>query len=492
MSTLSNRAITSYYDILMNNTKRKTKLIATVGPACNSYDKLVELYQAGVNIFRLNFSHGTHAQHLEVIQHITRLNQNFNSHIGILADLQGPKMRIGIVQNNAVRLVEGKTIKVTNEDVIGNQEIISVSYEKLADDLNPGEVILIDDGKIELRVDKILNHTMIQCTVVSGGILSSKKGFNLPNTKISIPSLTEKDRQDLDFILTQPVSWLALSFVRNAKEINELKDILNKHDSHLKVISKIEKPEAVQNIVSIIQASDAIMVARGDLGVEVPMEEMPLIQKHIIQTCLELSKPVIIATQVMESMIDMPRPTRAEITDVANGVLDGADAIMLSGETSVGKNPAKVVKTIDRIVRRTEQEDRIYYKNVLPNKKSKTFLSDAICYNASSMAEDVQANAINGMTYSGYTAFMLASYRPRASIYIFTSNPNLINQLGLVWGVEAFFYDKFESNIESILDAIDILKNKGYLHAGDIVISTASMPLKGRGRTNMIKISYIK
>jgi pyruvate kinase len=401
-------------------------------------------------------------------------------------------MRVGIVQNNAVKLEEGRTIKVTNDDVIGNAEIISVTYEKLAQDIKPGELILIDDGKLELRVEKILSDKMIQCIVESGGILSSKKGFNLPNTKISIPSLTEKDRRDLDFILTQPVNWLALSFVRNAKEINELKDILNEHDSPIKVISKIEKPEAVENIKSIIQASDAVMIARGDLGVEVPMEEMPLIQKHIIQTCLEMSKPVIIATQVMESMIDMPRPTRAEITDVANGVLDGADAIMLSGETSVGKNPAKVVQTIDRIIRRTEQEDRIYYKNNLPNKNSKTFLSDAICYNASSMAEDVQATAINGMTFSGYTAFMLASYRPKADIYIFTANRSLINQLSLVWGVEAFYYDSFESTDESIIDVIAMLKTAGRILPGDIVINTASLPLKERGRTNMIKISYIK
>lgn len=473
-------------------TKRKTKLIATVGPACNTYDKLVELYQAGINVFRLNFSHGTHEQHRDVIENIIHLNKEYNAHVGILADLQGPKMRVGIVQNNAVKLSEGKRIRVTNEDVIGNTDIISVTYDKLTQDLKPGEMILIDDGKIELRVVQTISEKMIECEVVSGGILSSKKGFNLPNTQISIPSLTEKDRHDLRFILTQPVNWLALSFVRNAKEINELKNILDEHDSPIKVISKIEKPEAVENIQSIIKASDAVMIARGDLGVEVPMEEMPLIQKHIIQTCLELYKPVIIATQVMESMIDMPRPTRAEITDVANGVLDGADAIMLSGETSVGKHPAKVVQTIDRIIRRTEQEDRIYYKNNLPNKKSKTFLSDAICYNASSMAEDVQAKAVNGMTFSGYTAFMLASYRPKADIYIFTSNPSLINQLSLVWGVEAFFYDSFESTDESIIDVIEILKNNGRIQAGDIVINTASMPLKGRGRTNMIKISYIK
>lgn len=292
-----------------------------------------------------------------------------------------------------------------------------------------------------------------------GGILSSKKGFNLPDTRISLPSLTEKDRADLAFILTQPVNWVALSFVRTAKEINELKDIIHQHESPLKVVAKIEKPEAVKNIDSIIKATSAIMIARGDLGVEVAMEEMPLIQKNIILKSIQNARPVIIATQVMESMIDMPRPTRAEITDVANGVLDGADAIMLSGETSIGKNPSKVVQTIDRIIRRTEQEDEIYHKHQLPDKNSKTFLSDAICFNACKIAADVNAKAINGMTYSGYTAFMLASNRPKADIHIFTSNQSLLNTLDLVWGVDVF-YDKFVSTDESIDDIIQILKRE--------------------------------
>lgn len=304
--------------------------------------------------------------------------------------------------------------------------------------------------------------------------------------------MTEKDRADLAFILTQPVNWVALSFVRTAKEINELKDIIHQHESPLKVVAKIEKPEAVKNIDSIIKATDAIMIARGDLGVEVAMEEMPLIQKNIIIKSIQNARPVIIATQVMESMIDMPRPTRAEITDVANGVLDGADAIMLSGETSVGKNPAKVVQTIDRIIRRTEQEEEIYHKFQLPDKNSKTFLSDAICFNACKIASDVSAKAINGMTYSGYTAFMLASNRPKADIHIFTSNKSLLNTLDLVWGVDVFFYDKFVSTDESIDDIIQILKREKVVSSDDIIVSTASMPIKGRGRTNMVKISKIK
>ncbi|MEZ5054429.1 MAG: pyruvate kinase [Chitinophagales bacterium] len=476
----------------MSSTNRKTKIIATVGPACNTYSKLVELYKSGVNVFRLNFSHGKHDDHLQMIQHITQLNQDFNAHVSILADLQGPKLRTGLMQNNGIELVEGKSIRVTCEEVIGTKEIFSVTYEKLSSDLKAGEFILIDDGKIELQVEEILDIKTIRCKIVSGGILSSKKGFNLPNTKISLPSLTEKDRADLAFIITQPINWLALSFVRTAKEINELRDIIHKHDSPLKIMAKIEKPEAVKNIDSIIKATDSVMIARGDLGVEVAMEEMPLIQKNIIQKCIQASKPVVIATQVMESMIDMPRPTRAEITDVANGVLDGADAIMLSGETSVGKNPAKVVQTISKIILRTEQETSIYNKHLLPDKNSNTFLSDAICFNACKIAEDVEAKAINGMTYSGYTAFMLASNRPKADIHIFTSNKNLLNTLSLVWGVDVFYYDKFVGTDESIDDIIEILKTNNMVCNGDIIISTASMPIRGRGRTNMLKISKIK
>lgn len=476
----------------MNQAKRKTKIVATIGPASNSYEKLLELYKSGVNVFRLNFSHGRHDDHLQVINHIVRLNENCNAHVSILADLQGPKLRTGLMQNNAIELKEGSSIKVTCEDVIGTAELISVTYEHLSKDLKVGESILIDDGKLELQVAEIMNEKTIRCTIISGGILSSKKGFNLPNTKISLPSLTEKDRADLNFILSQPVNWVALSFVRTADEIYQLKNIILQHQSPIKVVAKIEKPEAVANIESIIKATDAVMIARGDLGVEVAMEEMPLIQKDIIDKCIQHSKPVIIATQVMESMIDMSRPTRAEITDVANGVLDGADAIMLSGETSVGKNPVKVIQTIDKIIRRTEQEDEIYHKHLLPDKTSNTFLSDAICFNACTIASEVGAKAINGMTYSGYTAFMLASNRPRADIHIFTSNKNLLNTLDLVWGVDVFYYNKFVSTDESIDDIIDILKKEQLVELGDIVVSTASMPISGLGRTNMVKISKIK
>lgn len=475
----------------MESNSRKTKIVATVGPASQSKQKLEELLLAGVNVFRLNFSHGSQEKHLEVINNIKALNQQYKSNVGILADLQGPKLRVDNIQDNAILLEEGEKIIVSTEEVIGNKNIISVSYSKLAEDIKVGELILIDDGKIELQVSKILDSTKIECTIVNGGVLSSKKGFNLPNTKISSPSLTEKDLNDLDFIIAQNVDWIALSFVRQAEDIIDLRQRIEAKNGNQKIMAKIEKPEAIKNIDSIIQATDAIMIARGDLAVEVPMEEMPIIQKNIIEKCIDNSRPVIIATQVMESMIEMPRPTRAEITDIANGVFDGADAMMLSGETSVGKYPVKVIQTMDRIIRKTEEENRIYFKNLLPHKASPTFLSDAICYNACSIAEDVEAEALLGMTYSGYTAFMLASYRPKSKIFIFTSNAQLIYQLSLVWGVEGFFYDKFETTDQSIKDIINVLKASHKLKKDDIVINTASMPIKGRGRTNMIKITVV-
>jgi pyruvate kinase len=473
------------------NNSRKTKIVATVGPASNSQQNLEELILAGVNVFRLNFSHGNHKQHLDAINNIQTLNKKLKTNIGILADLQGPKLRVGIIQDNAIMLKENDYIKVSSEDVIGNNKIISVSYANLAQDIKVNESILIDDGKIELCVTKIINKNTIECKVICGGILSSKKGFNLPETQISIPSLTEKDLEDVAFLVEHQVDWIALSFVRKASDITELKAYLNERNATAKIIAKIEKPEAITELENIILASDAVMIARGDLAVEVPMEEMPIIQKNIIEKCIYHAKPVIIATQVMESMIEIPRPTRAEITDVANGVFDGADAIMLSAETSVGKFPVKVIQTMDKIIRKTEEQHKIYFKNLLPKKASPSFLSDAICYNACSIAEDVEAKALLGMSYSGYTAFMLASYRPKSNIYIFTSNQNLINQLSLVWGVETFFYDNFETTDKSIRDIIALLKSKHKLNVNDIVINTASMPIKGRGRTNMIKISVV-
>lgn len=466
--------------------------MATIGPATSSFEQLERLYQAGVNAFRLNFSHGSHEDHLKVIQLTEELNKKHNAHISLLADLQGPKLRVGVVENNAVLLEKGKLINVVTKPVTGTADLIDVTYETLPQDVRVGEQILIDDGKITLAVESTNGKDLVVCRIVEGGILSSKKGFNLPNTKISLPSLTEKDKRDLDFILHHPINWIALSFVREAHEVSELKEIIKSRNGQARVMAKIEKPEAVANIDAIIEASDAVMVARGDLGVEVPMEEMAIVQKSIVRKSIENAKPVVIATQVMESMLEMSRPTRAEITDVSNAVLDGADVIMLSGETSVGKFPIKVIETIDRIIQRVEQEQGIYNRDHQANSGSPTFYSDAICYNACRIARDVDAKCINAMTYSGYTGFMLASYRPKADIYVFTSNKFLLNTLSIVWGTICYYYNSFESTDESIEDVIELLKKEGNVSAGDVVINTGSMPIRGRGRTNMIKLTEVK
>ncbi len=476
----------------MNKNRRKTKIIATIGPATNTFEQLENLYFAGVNAFRLNFSHGTHSDHLEIIQMTEKLSEKHNAHIALIADLQGPKLRVGEISGEGVQLLQGQTIQVVTYPVIGTAEKVSVNFETLAQDINVGELILIDDGKISLQVEKIGGQDTVICKVLEGGQLTSNKGFNLPHTDISVPSITQKDREDIEFILQHPINWIALSFVRKAQDIVELKKIISSREPTPLIMAKIEKPEAVSNIDEIIEVSDAVMVARGDLAVEVPMEEMAIVQKSIVRKCIDNAKPVVIATQVMESMMEMSRPTRAEITDVSNAVLDGADVIMLSGETSVGKYAVRVIETIDKIIHRVEEESSIYNKGHIAKADSPTYYSDAICLNACKIAGDVRAKCINAMTYSGYTGFMLASYRPRADINVFTSNKFLLNTLSILWGTTCYYYNSFESTDESIEDVIKILKEEDYLTSGDVVINTGSMPLRGRGRTNMIKLTQIK
>jgi len=471
--------------------KRKTKIIATIGPASDKVDTLTDLALAGVNAFRLNFSHGSHDYYKKVIDRIVKINKKYRKHISIIADLQGPKLRVGELIEPKIQLITGESIEVVTYPVIGTAQRISVTYAPLAKDVKIGEKILIDDGKIQLEVTHTDKQELVVCKITNGGILSPKKGFNLPDTATTVPSLTDKDRDDLAFLLQYPINWVALSFVRNDTEIYELKELIHQHNAQARVIAKIEKPEAIANIDAIILAADAIMVARGDLGIEVPMEEMALAQKSIIKKSIQQAKPVILATQVMESMIEMPLPTRAEITDVANAVIDGADAIMLSGETSVGKYPIKVIETIHKIVMRTEKESMYLFKKVNPDKCSVSFTSDVICNHACRIADDVDAKAIVGMTYSGYTGFMLASYRPSADIYIYTHNRNLLNTLSIVWGVECHYYDKFVGTDETIQDIIQRLKNHNNVNFGDIVIHTASMPIKGKGRSNMVKLSIV-
>jgi pyruvate kinase len=469
----------------------KTKIIATVGPACNTHEKLLGLVNAGVNVFRLNFSHGTHEQHAKVIEHIKAINASYPFNIAILADLQGPKLRVGMIEDNLIEFQKGDRFYFTNEKCVGTKEKIYISYPNFHNDVRPNEKILLDDGKIEVVVKDILADGRVQVEVLTAGALSSNKGVNLPDTAISLPSLSEKDLRDLDFIISQGIDWVALSFVRKPDDVVQLRKIIKSKNSSAKIISKIEKPEALKHLREIILASDAVMVARGDLGVELPLEQIPMIQKNIVRKCIHRAKPVIIATQMMESMIDRPRPNRSEITDVANAVLEGADAVMLSGETAMGMNPELVVRTMANIINEVEKEEVVYNRNLTPQPHSPSFLSDALCYNACEIASEVKANALIGMTQSGYTGFMLSSYRPSSPLFIFTKTESLINQLSLSWGVQAFYYDKEESLDAIIADQHQMLKEKGLLKTGDVVVNTGSAPVQEHLPTNMLKITKI-
>lgn len=472
--------------------RHKTKIIATVGPASNTYEKLLALVEEGVNVFRLNFSHGTHAQHLSVIEHIKRINKDYPFNIAILADLQGPKLRIGEIENNGIELKQGDTFYFTNEPCMGTLEHIYISYPDFHKDVRIGEKVLLDDGKIEVLVTEIEQDNRVKVQVLSHGRLSSKKGVNLPDTKISLPSLSEKDLNDLDFIISQGIDWVALSFVRRPEDVMKLREILKSKNSPAKIISKIEKPEALEHLREIILASDAVMVARGDLGVELPLEQIPMIQKSIVRKCIHRAKPVIIATQMMESMIDRPRPNRSEITDVANAVLEGADAVMLSGETAMGEYPELVIRTMVSIINEVEKEEIVYNRNLIPQPHSPSFLSDALCYNACEIAKDINANALIGMTQSGYTGFMLSSYRPHSPLYVFTKVRSLINQLSLSWGVQAFYYAQEESIDGIIADQLAFLKEKGLLKSGDVVVNTGSTPVQEHLPTNLLKITKVQ
>jgi pyruvate kinase len=475
------------------HTIKRTKIVATVGPACDTYDKMAELVKAGVNVFRLNFSHGSHENKALIIENIRNINKNLPYNVAILADLQGPKLRVGEIENNALEILPGDKLTFTNIKCIGTREKIYVSYPNLHNDVVAGNLIMIDDGKLEVKVTKVLPNNDVEVVVIIGGTLSSKKGLNLPDTKISLPALTEKDLADLDFIIGQNVDWIALSFVRQVKDITGLKDILKERKSKAKVIAKIEKPEAITNIRDIILESDGIMIARGDLGVELPIEKVPLIQKEIIRKCMHRAKPVIVATQMMESMIDRIKPNRSEITDVANAVLEGADALMLSAETATGEHPTLVIETMCKIILEVEKTAYDYNRDdiLAPQPHSPSFLSDALCYSACKLAQDVQAEALIGMTQSGYTGFVLSSYRPKSLLYVFSKEISLINQLSLSWGVRAIFYDEEESLDDIFFDQIGILQQRGFLKEGDIVVNTGSTPVNLHIPTNVLKITKV-
>ena len=472
--------------------QKRTKIIATIGPSSNNESTLRNLILEGVNLFRLNFSHIKHEDAAALILVIKELDKELGTQTGILADLQGPKIRIGNVLNNKVELKDNSIVTFTTEEIESTESLLGIRYPDFAKDVEPGDDILIDDGNMKLVVLTTDKKSLVTAKVINGGFLTPRKGVNLPKTRISLSSITEKDFADLKFIVTQPIDWLALSFVRSVNDIIRLRNILKEEKVDIAIIAKIEKPSALKQIDAIIKESDAIMIARGDLGVEIPVEELPLAQKSMITKCLAASKPVIIATQMLESMINNVTPSRAEINDVANGVFDGADALMLSAETASGKFPELVVNTMVRIIKTIEEQGNIFHKNVEIDLKSTTFLSDQLCKTASNLAFENKAKALIGMTQSGYTAYRLASFRPEAKIYAFTNNDRLLTRLSLCWGVQCFIYNKKNSTDESIEDSIAILKEKELVMKDEIVINLTSMPLNKMARTNTLKFSIVE
>lgn len=470
----------------------KTKIIATYGPACSEISVMEDMVRNGVDVFRFNMSHGDHHQHIDGYQKVRRINKEHDLNVAILADLQGPKIRLGKVRDNMEVLEAGREVEITNKECISTFKKIFISYARLAKEVEPGDAILIDDGRIELKVLSTNRKDKVIAKVITGGKISDNKGVNLPDTKTTVPALTEKDKIDLKFAIANGANWIALSFVRSPQDVLELKKIIGKKNSYMKVMAKIEKPEALKELDEIIKVSDGIMIARGDLAVEVPQERMPLIQKDIILKCIKYAKPVVVATQMMDSMIEHPNPTRAEITDVANAVIDGADAVMLSGETSTGRHPIKVIQIMEKILTNIEHADMIYDKGLRADRNSSTYISDAICYNAARISGELGARVIIGMTFSGYTAFMLSSYRPKADIFIFTENRDLLNTLSLCWGVRAFYYNKFVGTDTSIRDVIRILKENNLLKPKDLAVNIGSMPLANKGRANMVKVTLVE
>lgn len=471
---------------------KKTKIVATLGPSCSSKEVIKDMVDAGVNVFRINFSHADYADVKERIDIIRGLNEEFGYTTAILADLQGPKLRVGVMKEDVV-VNKGDIITFqTAEDVPGTAERVYMNYKEFPSDVNPGEKILLDDGKLIFEAMETNGTTEVKCKVLQGGPLKSKKGVNLPNTKVSLPALTKKDIKDALFAIENEVDWIALSFVRTPKDLEELQDLITKHSSYkIPIVAKIEKPEAVENIDKIVAFCDGLMVARGDLGVEIPAEEVPLIQKKLIHRAKTARIPVIVATQMMETMITSLTPTRAEVNDVANSVMDGADAVMLSGETSVGNYPVEVIETMTKIIRSVEDSPLISVPQNPPHVRTKRFITKSICYHAAIMANEIKAKAISTLTNSGYTAFQISAWRPSAHILVFTSNRRILTQMNLLWGVRSFYYDKFASTDDTVEDVNKMAKQKGFVEKGDMVINLAAMPIAEKGMVNTLRVSDI-
>ena len=444
----------------------------------------------GVNVFRINFSHADYEDVLERIQIIRELNLELGFQVAILADLQGPKLRVGKMAPGTL-VEKGQEVRFTTQKVeLGTADAIYMNYKQFPKDVSPGERVLLDDGKLIFEVVSTDKKENVIARVIQGGELKSKKGVNLPNTNISLPALTKKDIEDALFAIKQNVDWIALSFVRHKQDVEDLRALIKEHgEFDIPIISKIEKPEALENIQEIVQASNGLMVARGDLGVEVPAEEVPLVQKELVQHAKMARIPVIVATQMMESMIDGLTPTRAEVNDVANSVMDGADAVMLSGETSVGKYPVEVIETMRRIVVSVENSPLIRVPLQAPINKNDRFITKSVCYHASIMANEIEAKAICTLTNSGYTAYQISAWRPKASVLVFTSNRRIMAQINLLWGVKAYLYEGNGSTDETVFDINKIAKDKGYVTEGDTLINLLAMPVVEKGMVNTLRVS---
>ena len=469
----------------------KTKIVATLGPAIDTKEKMKELATAGVNVFRINFSHADYDNVRQSVTRIREINLENDFNISILADLQGPKLRVGVMEEDVV-LEDGDSFTFTTEKCIGTKEKAFMTYQRFPKDVKVGEHILVDDGKLMFEVISTNKETEVIVKVIVGGALKSKKGVNLPNTAISLPALTEKDKEDAVFAIELEVDWMALSFVRTPEDLRMLRDLIDEHsDYRVPVIAKIEKPEAVANIDSLIPYCDGLMVARGDLGVEIPMQDVPLIQKKLVRRAKRARIPVIIATQMMETMIDNAVPTRAEVNDVANSIMDGADAVMLSGETSVGKHPIRVIQKMTEIINAVENSKMIKVPQEAPHIRTDRFITKSICHHAASMANDIEATAISTLTNSGYTAFQISAWRPQSKILAFSSEKRILGKLNLLWGVKAFYYDKNLSTDDTVVDINKISKEKGFVKTGDLMINLTSMPVEAKGMVNTLRVSAI-
>ena len=474
-------------------TNKKTKIVATLGPACSTRETIKDMVDAGVNVFRINFSHADYEDVKKKINIIRSLNEEFGYTTAILGDLQGPKLRVGVMEDGVV-VNDGDLITFTTaEDILGTAQKVFMKYQNFPNDVNPGERILLDDGKLIFEIVETDKKSEVVARVIQGGELKSKKGVNLPNTKISLPAMTEKDIADAIFAIGQNVDWIALSFVKTPRDLQDLQELIAKHSAYkIPIVAKIEMPEALENIDKIVAYCDGLMVARGDLGVELPAHEVPLVQKELIRRAKTARIPVIVATQMMETMITSLTPTRAEVNDVANSVMDGADAVMLSGETATGNYPVQVIQKMTQIIEAVEDSPLIQVPQNTPQIKTSRFITKIICHHAANMANSIKAKAICTLTNSGYTAFQISAWRPQSHILVFTSNKRILTSLNLLWGVKSFYYDNSVSTDDTITDINQIAKEKGFVEKGDFLINLAAMPIVEKGMVNTLRVSEIE